>query len=332
MDIVHAAVDTLRDAVGPQSNWLGTSEIRSVDDSRNLSELMVLLGDRPVVPVRWLDGDAVGRLRRLAGEQELQQQERLRLEAALSARFLDGLPPSGDYRTTAQAIAIPPSDERSIRTVVGTDWKIRAGAEPATLAAQTTERREALDALYQASRAVAEFLPDLELRTLAEIDRALDLGQNIVELAPIPANWLTESALDQLERDAGAAQSLLEELTNNETSLREDFSDAIVGLVDEEMLIRYRTDYQGFWKRLGGSYRRDQRTLRGQLATPRKLSLHESLNAVGLAVDVKRQRAQWYGMSPDLEARFAARFRGRETDWERVSGRRRCQRAPFSAL
>ena len=319
MDTVQAAVSSLRDAVDPQSTWLGMPEIRSVDDNRNRAELLSLLSDGPVVPAAWLDRDAVGRLRRLAGEQERQQQERRRLEAALATRFIDGLLPSGDYRSTAQATAIPPADAEAIRGVAGPDWKIRAGVEPATLAAQTAELREASDALYQAGRALAEVLADLELRTLAEIDQVLELSQSILGLAPVPADWLIEPALDQLEQDVGAAQSLLGELTANEGLLHEDFADAIVDLVDEEILVRYRTDYQGFWKRLGGAYRRDQRTLRGQLTTPRKLSVHEALNAVRLAVDVKRQRAQWDGMAPHSEAKFGARFRGRETEWEHIS-------------
>ena len=317
MDVVQSAVDSLRDVVGPHSVWLGTPEVRSVDDARNLARLLNLLADGPAVPSAWLGRDALARLRHLAGEQEKQQQERERLQDALSAWSIDG-PPVGDYRTTAKAVELSPANEEDIEAVVGPGWQTAVGAEPEVLARRTGELWEALDSLDEASKAIAGALAEQELRTLAEVDRALDLTPRILGLDPVPVDWLSEPAIDELERDSNNARSMLEQLSRNEELLGEDFSDAIVDLVDDEMLVRYRTDYQSFWQRLGGAYRRDQRTLRGQLTAPRKLSVDDSLNGVRLAVDVKHQRAQWREMEPDFEARFGARFRGRETDWERV--------------
>ena len=317
MGVVQSAIDSLRDTVGPHSVWLGTPEIRSMNDARNLARLLNLLASGPAAPSAWLGLDALARLRHLAGEQENQQRERGRLQDALSGWSIHGLP-VGDYRTTAKAVQLSPAGEEDIEAAVGPGWQTTLSAAPEVLARRADELREALDSLYEASRGMVGVLAEPGLRTLAQVDRALDLAPRILGLEPVPENWLGESTIDELERDSNNARSLLEQLSRNEELLRADFSDAIVDLVDDEMLVRYRTDYQSFWQRLGSAYRQDQRTLRGQLTAPRKLSVHDSLNAVRLAVDVKRQRAQWREMEVDLDAKFGARFRARETDWERV--------------
>ena len=124
--------------------------------------------------------------------------------------------------------------------------------------------------------------------------------------------------INELERESKDARALLEHLRSDEERLAEDFSDALVGLVDEEMLVRYRTDHQNLLRRFLGAYRADQRTVRGQLKSPRKLSIEESLAAVELALEVQRRRERWNEVEVQLREPFGMRFRGRETDWERV--------------
>ena len=140
----------------------------------------------------------------------------------------------------------------------------------------------------------------------------------ILDLETIPAHWLTVPTIEELERELGDAQALLEQLDCDEERLGEDFSDGLVERVDEEMLIRYRTDHQSLLRHIRGTYRRDQRTVRGQLKSPRKLSLDESLAVVELAMDVKRRRERWHEMEPRQRELLGSRFGGRETEWERV--------------
>ncbi len=69
---------------------------------------------------------------------------------------------------------------------------------------------------------------------------------------------------------------------------------------------------------IGGSYRRDQRILRGQLRTPAKLALSEALTAVEQALEVQNLRESWNDTSRELNEALGRRFAGRETDWECV--------------
>ena len=317
MNVVQAAIKTLREGAAPHSEWLGLPAITEADDVRSMARLLLLLARAPGVPPAWLDRDAVKRLRQLAREQADQQRTRERLVAVMSGSF-GGQPPPLDYRAMASAAALLPAEREVIEGAVGAGWRTTIGGDPAALSAAADALVAALGELSATAAELSARLGGAQCRMLSQIDEASRIAGRILDLDPVPARWLSGRVIDDLKSDSESAHSLLEQLGRAEQRLNEDFSDALVDLVDEEMLVRYRTDYQSFWRRHGGAHRRDQRTLRGQLKTPHKLSLSESLDAVKLAVDVKRQRGQWREMEPGVREALGARFRGRATDWERV--------------
>ena len=107
-------------------------------------------------------------------------------------------------------------------------------------------------------------------------------------------------------------------LGDAEEQLGKQFSAPIVDAVNDELLVRYRTDYQSRWRRFGGGYQRDRRIVQGQMKAPRKLSLDESLGAIELALDVKRQQEQWSETEAWMKGALGDRYRSRKTDWRRV--------------
>ena len=202
--------------------------------------------------------------------------------------------------------------------LVGAGWRTELGKDPREFLEKATELETALDMLKKSAEAIGAALGDSQLRTLGQLDEASALTASILDLEPIPAHWLTVSAAEELGHESEVARASLEQLVAAEDRLGKDFSDGLVERVDEEMLIRYRTDHQSFLRLIRGTYRRDQRTVRGQLKTPRKLSLEETLAAVELAMDVKQQRERWHELEARLRELLGARFAGRETEWERV--------------
>ena len=218
----------------------------------------------------------------------------------------------------AGALVLLPDEREAIEAVAGVGWQTALGRDPRELLEQASELAAALDLLATSAETLAAPLAEPRLHTLDQLDQASALTARILTLEPAPEPWLAVPAIDALERDAGDARALLERLSNDEERLAEDFSDALVELVDEEMLIRYRTDHQSFLRRFLEAYRDDQRAVRGQLKNPRKLSIGESLAAVEFALEVKRQRERWNEMEARLREPLGVRFRGRETDWGRV--------------
>ena len=317
MGTVQSAIDTLRVEAGSCSKWLGVSAIGSEGDARGIVRLLRLLAHAPTVPRTWLSHDAVTRLRQLSREQAKQQRERRLLEQALAGWF-EGSPPQIDYRAMASALVLSPDEREAIEAVAGVSWQTALGRDPSELLGQASDLAAALDLLAASTEALAASLAEPQLHTLGQLDQSSALTARILALEPTPEHWLTVPAINELETESRDARVLFEQLRSDEERLAGDFSDALVGLVDEEMVIRYRTDHQNFLSRFLGGYRDDQRTIRGQLKTPRKLSIGESLAAVELAVEVKRRRERWNEVEARLRETLGMRFRGRETDWEHV--------------
>ena len=317
MSTVQSAIDTLRVEAGSCSKWLGVSGIGSEGGARGIVRLLRLLAQAPTVPGTWLSHDVVTRLRQLSREQAKQQRERRLLEQTLAGWF-GGSPPQIDYRAMASALVLSPDEREAIEAVAGVGWQTALGKDPSELLEHASDFAAALDLLAASTEALAAPLAEPQLHTLGQLDQASALTARILALEPAPEHWLTAPAINELERESGDARALLEQLRSDEERLGGDFSDAFVGLVDGEMLIRYRTDHQNFLSRFLGRYRDDQRTVRVQLKNPRKLSIGESLAAVELAIDVKRRRERWNEVEARLREPLGMRFRGRETDWEHV--------------
>lgn len=319
---MQAALDAIRDlrsATAPFTEWLERPQVRSTADLRNVVALLRLLAEAPGVPGTWLQDGAPPRLRQLARRQAERQGERDRLKATLSQSFR-GQPLAIDYRAVQDAISLAPSERDAIAGTAGPDWNIAIGRDPAGLSERVNGLSTALDRLIDCAAALSEALGEPPVPTLARIETAAVQGARVLALDPIPEHWLELRRLNEVESRCADWRSLADGLSRDEARLGEDFSDDLTSLVDEQMLIRYRTDHQSTGRRaLGMRYRRDRRILHGQLREPRQLSLDEQRQAVELALEVKRGRDRWEAIEPDLRESLGERSGGRETDWERVT-------------
>ncbi len=317
MSAVHTAIDALRSRANGLSNWLGIPAVDSADDAQDVVDLLQLLEQAPAVPRMWLNYDAVARLRQMSRDQSKQQRERRRLKQTLEG-WLGAPPPSIDYRALASALVLAPVECETIEELAGEGWRTELGKGPGDLLEKVSQLEAALNLLKANAESIGITLGDSQLRTLGQLDQTSALTTSILDLEPIPAHWLSVPATEELERESEAAWALLERLVEDEDRLSEEFSEGLVERVDEEMLIRYRTDHQSFLRHIRGTYRRDQRTVRGQLKSPRKLSLDESLAAVELAMEVKLRRERWHEIEPRLRQLLGTRFGGQETEWQHV--------------
>ena len=317
MSAVQTAIHALRSEASPLSDWLGVPVIESADDARAIVGYLRLLEQAPTVPRMWLNHEAVAKLRQLSRDQAKQQRERRHLEQTLVGWF-GAPPPPIDYSAIASALVLSPDEREAIEELAGVGWRTVLGRDPSELLEKVTELVAAHNQVKANAEGIRAVLADSQLDTLGQLDQASAWTARILSIEPTPEHWLTVPAIDELERESGDARALLEQLGRDEDRLSEDFSDELVARVDAEMLIRYRTDHQSFLRHFRGTYRRDQRTVRGQLKSSRKLSFEESLAVVELAVEVKRRRERWNEIEPRLLELLGARFGGRETEWERV--------------
>jgi very-short-patch-repair endonuclease/DNA polymerase III delta prime subunit len=319
MAAVQAAVADLREATKAHADWLGLQVIESADGAVEMIQLLELLGRAPTVPSAWLERGAVVRLRRLVTAQAEQQQHRRQLKERLQAWFGKELP-SFDYRALAASSKLSAAEQEAIEAAAGKGWGRLLGADPEECFSAADTIAQAVKELMDAARSTSELLGQEPQATLGEVERSLSLAKRILALEPVPERWLIASEAEALERQSANARALLDELTQAEERLHERYSDSLTNLVNEDMLIRYRTDHQSLWRRmLSGTFRRDQRVLRGQLKTPAQLSLDDALAAVEQALEVRHLREGWQGTAEELADALGKRFKDKETDWGGVS-------------
>ncbi|MCY4371013.1 MAG: DUF4011 domain-containing protein [bacterium] len=317
LNTVLSAIDRLKGSVTTHSRWLGLPSVESTDQARRIVRTLRLLADTPGIPTTWLRPKIVAQLRVLAREQSKQQRERRMLTEKLSDASVDE-PLRLNYRTMKKAAVLMPDELEAIDAVIGDSWRTRIGQDPVALSDAADSLSAVVDDLLTAIGDIGEALAKPPLQTLGNVNDTCNLASRILELDPVPDLWFTHPSPNQLKRSLEETHSLLNNLEQAESRLHAGFSDQLVDLVDEEMLIRYRTDHQSAWRRLGKPYRQDQRIIRGQLIDPHKLSLSESLEAVRQAHEIKQQRETWLEREPDTRDMLSERFQGRGTDWEGV--------------
>ena len=254
MDGVQSAIDALRAEAHPCSRWLGVAGIASEGDAQGIVRLLRLLARAPTVPRAWLSHEAVTKLRGLAQEQASRQHERRRLEKTLADGLTDASHPF-DYRAAARALELLPDEREAIQDVAGADWRIALGADLGGLLKRAGELAASCERLEHSADGMAASLARARLQTVEQLERAAELATRVLALEPVPERWLTAPATVELERDARDARELLEHLSRDEERLAAEFADGLVELVDEEMLIRYRTDHRNILRRLSKAYR-----------------------------------------------------------------------------
>ena len=96
--------------------------------------------------------------------------------------------------------------------------------------------------------------------------------RTVAKIGMVPTPWSSAQAVVAIHIEVTAARALRDELVSVDKALAESFGPEIIEQVDDEMLVRYRTDHRSFWRGLSGTFRRDHRAIRGCCRRPGNLS------------------------------------------------------------
>ena len=148
----------------------------------------------------------------------------------------------------------------------------------------------------------------------------LNIVETIADVAPIPELWVetrgVENVTDALARGVTASDNVLKA----EEALMNDYEPGLLDLVDNSMLVRYRTDHQsGFRRFFSSKYRADRNALAAFRKTSRKSTFEEDEATVNKALDLKRVLTEWGSIELELSQKLGPRFLGRNTDWDAVT-------------
>ena len=246
--LIRSAVDSVLDTAAsasaacgvgvPETQYEATQLLRR---TRSLEEHS-WHGPRAMAGTRWTRGMLV-RTDALRSEAA----ERQELFAVLLSS-LSGIPTELRFRqwrgaALADAAEAPRWERRPVRSGART-----------CLRTHRPERRSgaianALDALLEASIHLQTLLGVehcLDSRTAAE--SAVAVSEQLLKIGRVPAPWSSVEAVVEIHVRVTATRALRDELVAVDSALAESFGPEIIEQVDDEMLVRYRTDHRSFWR------------------------------------------------------------------------------------
>ena len=312
-------VQRTRQGLEAQANHLGVVPPADLEAAGRLHKLTLHLREKPLVLQHWLKRRALPEFRRVAEEQREQQVTARKLAAHIGHTF-GGKAPEADYHRLSQAVRPSLQDRVALKVALGTDWAQRLVPRPDVLLKRVEQIITTTSALVEALHELSEQLEfEVPASSWPQVLRTLDLTRELLSLEVTPDDWGEANHLVKVSRLVDAACRAQEVLDTAETDLFASYDRGLIDVIDNNMLVRYRTDHQSLLRRmLRGAYRRDQHLLRGYARTPDKLSLAEGLDVVQRVADARALRRDWalaYTAVEPLLGRYASQ---RATDWPRV--------------
>ena len=201
----------------------------------------------------------------------------------------------------------------TVAVFLGSNWKeeipVDVGQKIRVVEDLHTLLSQLVDATNEAKSQSGEYPAD-SWENLGSLCR---VGEEIVNLSPVPESWISEG--HQIASEFERYRDLSTEIVNRKQKLGEVFSESFVGEVDQALLFRFRSNYQGIHKIFRPQYWRDRRFIRGHMRVPRKMSLGESLNWIAEALETNRLVALWNSQEESAKDLLGSRFSGIDTDW-----------------
>ena len=317
--LVRSATASLVQVVSKGASDCGIQE----PDTPQATEVLVRLLRHfqcrpPKVARQWLEPKGLEAALESASALRRAAEERQRLQRGLLA-FLGELRtdlPFGDWLAAGSKDL---SAAARWEQLAGSTWSADLLNDPTASAGRWQQIRLALDALVDASVELQTMLgvrETLDLRSAAE--SAVKIAERLIAVGVVPETWANMDAITSIRTETVAAHRHADEYASLERQLALRFVPETIDRVDDEMLVRYKTDHRSFFRRLGSAFRTDDRKMRSCLKEPGKLSLEDATSALDQALTIRRLRAAWSDRESNLKQTLGLRYSGRETAWANV--------------
>lgn len=264
LDKAAMALTTLQARVGLIDSELGLGWYDGPTDAERLLDLLVLLDDRPVIPLEWLCADGIEdvehRSRQLAGATEAYRLAVRNLHDSVGAEAVDIDP--NQRRAFTTAIDGLTKASNSIQLQV--PWLPDRNAQSAALRHQArflSDSVEVLEQLNSDSRHIAKTfgLASANISIQRAIELA-DLGTLVNEPARPEAHWLDPFAQASLDEAMQVLGNLVSEFRTRRHALHAVFTDEALNLGLRAIQVRFTEVHRGLGK-LRRAYREDKATL-----------------------------------------------------------------------
>ena len=244
--------------------WIGVERPRTLGEVDALSQLLSALAECRGIPSDWCAPSRRRAFRDLYGRAVPLLERKCTVETDLKGAF-SGVPGPDVISESLHALSIDSRRLLACQAVLGSQW----GAVVLQRHRETPERlRDLIDRLRELQEASVELHALLrsgpERDPLVGLAWAMVKSQTLSRTPVLPPQWAVPETVARVRFLANEARDRRRVLAGAEAALVREFSARLVDAVDDEMPLRFRTDYTSFWNRLfSRRYRQDTRTLAG---------------------------------------------------------------------
>ena len=322
METVTSTARQLSDDTTGIASRLGLRKPHSRSEVVNIRDVAEHLSSAPGVSGKWVSPGVHARLRTIAKREANKQRERERILDRLGARFGEPVP-DWEYASLREQMRLEPSERQTFEELLGENYSSRL-VKPGLATFDLVERLGAtLDDLQSATSDLAGLLRLDTPDTLTGIQEQVRTAATIADLNPVPESWLSPGGTEAAAAQVDHARDFIDDLSRLEERLFSKFEESILDSVDQQMLARYRTDYQNglsrFLSGIMGSYKGDRRLLRSLSVSTAKMDFESEFDYVQLTMDTLRRRREWTDGENALRHMLGHLYRGRDTDWNTVA-------------
>ena len=321
MDSIQSILRLVLDQSSAVADDLGMDGPRSITQVQRLGRLAAHLSGCPSVPGKWVNPGTHMKLRKIAEREAEQQKIRSGIQERLDNQV--GEPnPDWDFESIRDQIQLLPPERRLLESLLGADFDKRL-TEPGLAIFGSIERLRKLVGGFKLSVSrLGESLSLNPAENVAGIRDQIETATRIANVTPVPEPWIVPGGALHVSAEVGGARDVIAGLIESESELFSTFEEAVLDVVDQAMVARYRINYQGSVGRLFsgvfGGYKKDRNILRSLSTVPGRLTFEDELKYVQLANDISRRRRQWSDREGEFRELVGSRYQGRGTDWNAV--------------
>ncbi len=312
-EVVAGMVRAFQAGSGEIAGALGLPRPTTADGAAKLRTICLHLGRSPEVPRHWLHPDALASLRQEADSAKSLFQHCHQFKDRVASSFRGEGFEQIEGKTTLRHLQALRTDVGALKGLLGSDWEKNGVARSGELIVVCQKLKTIHDRLANQCVQLAEMIPGTPLRTWRELAAALVQVESVVALSPVPERWI--SAPEKVAALCAEFQELGSCLVDRYSELNEAFYESVVEYVDDDLMLRFRADYQGWPRWLRSTYWKDLRLLKSHLKTPRRLSFAEAYKWLDRVQGLQKDQARWDEKSHLGSENFGDRFDGLETDW-----------------
>jgi len=311
----------LVDSSSRRSEQVSCTAPNTVAECDSLCKLVERVQTAPRLLPDWLNSAKTGELKTIAERQRAAQNLYLTNKVQLQ-EFIDNSKIDLDYQQLEHSVESVDAFKTELCELFGGEWQKRICTQPDLLRQLVAEARSQMLKTTTLSEELSATIGCAAPRTIQEIRELVERVRKVCNLSPLPRICADLVSGPEVRRRIKEVRTLIERLAPLEEKFSKSYSPSVLAELDQQTLIRFRTDHQSWFSRLiSRQYKQDMRVLRGNRRITGNLAIDDAIKDIELAIEVKELREQQSKLQDKLQETIGVMEDTTQSAWEQLETR-----------